>query len=50
MTHSPQELAREAGRGRSGRTPFLALNAVTIAVLVAFVVVCGLAFLAYYLA
>ena len=50
MTQSPRELAREAGRGRSWRTPFLALNAVTIVLLAACVVVCGLAFLVYYLA
>jgi hypothetical protein len=40
-TEKPEEVAREAARGRSERTPFLALGAVqlTIAALVVSVVV-----------
>jgi hypothetical protein len=34
MTETPKELAREADRGRSERTPWIALTGVTLAVAV----------------
>ena len=48
-TEQPEEIAKETARGRSERTPWLALGSVhlVIAVLVAAVLV--IAFLAYFL-
>ena len=45
-----EELAREAERGKSERTPWLALSAVQIAVAAAVAVVLAIAFAAYLLA
>jgi len=47
MTETPKELAKEADRGRSERTPWIALTGVTLAVIV-FVVVISLAALLLY--
>lgn len=43
----PTEVAREAARGRSERTPFLALGGVWVTVAVAFGVVVAVAALVY---
>jgi hypothetical protein len=45
-----EDLAREAERGRSERTPWLALSGVHIAVIALFLVVFAIAFTAYLLA
>ena len=45
-----EELAREAERGRSERTPWLALSGVHIAVIATFVVIFAIAFTAYLIA
>jgi hypothetical protein len=49
-SHGTRQIFRETGRGRSDRTPILALTdvGITIGAAVAFVVILG--FLAYYLA
>ena len=49
MTEPVKELAHEAERGRSARTPWLALSGVTLIVMVIVAVVLAVAFLAYYL-
>jgi hypothetical protein len=49
MTETPKELAKEADRGRSERTPWIALTGVTLAVGALVAVVLVLAFLAYLL-
>jgi hypothetical protein len=49
MTEPVKELADEAERGRSPRTPWLALSGVTMIVALIVAVVLALAFLAYYL-
>lgn len=46
----PRELAEEAARGRSERTPLIALTGVTIAVGVVVGIVLALAFFVYWLA
>ncbi len=46
----PKELAREAGRGRSARTPFIALTGVTLAVGAVVAIVMAIALLVYFLA
>lgn len=48
VPETPEELAREAGRGRSERTPWLALSGVTIAIAIVFALVVGIALLAYF--
>ncbi len=45
-----EELVREAERGRSERTPWLALGGVHLAVLAVFVVIFAIAFTAYLIA
>jgi hypothetical protein len=49
MTESPKDLVEETQRGRSERTPFLALTGVTIAVGAIVAVILVAAFLVYYL-
>jgi hypothetical protein len=49
MTETPKGLAKEAERGRSERTPWIALTGVTLAVGALVAVVLVLAFLAYLL-
>jgi hypothetical protein len=49
MTESPRDLVEETQRGRSERTPWLALSGVTIVVGVLVVVILVAAFLVYYL-
>ena len=49
MTEPIKDLAQEADRGRSPRTPALALTGVTLAVTAIVVVVLVAALLAYYL-
>ena len=44
------DLVEEAERGRSARTPALAISGVTLAVAALFLVIGGLAFLVYLLA
>jgi hypothetical protein len=44
------ELVEEAERGRSARTPALAISGVTLAIAVLFLVIGGLAFLVYLVA
>lgn len=46
----PKKLAREAGRGRSARTPFIALTGVTLAVGAVVAIVMAIALLVYFLA
>ena len=45
----PKELAHEAARGRSERTPWIALTGVTIGVGIVVAVVLTIAFLIYFL-
>jgi hypothetical protein len=49
MTEPVKDLAHETERGRSSRTPWLALSGVTVIVTAIVAVVLVLAFLAYYL-
>jgi hypothetical protein len=49
MTETPKDLAEEAQRGRSERTPWIALTGVTIAVGAIVAVILVAAFLVYYL-
>jgi hypothetical protein len=48
-TEHPGDVAREAARGRSERTPWLALGGVQLAVGLVFVVVAAIALLVYFL-
>jgi hypothetical protein len=50
MTETPKELAEEARRGRSARTPVLALTGVTMAVAAIVLAILVAALLVYYLA
>jgi hypothetical protein len=50
VTESPKDLVDEAQRGRSERTPWLALTGVTVVVGAIVVVILVIAFLVYYLA
>ena len=50
MTETPKELAQEASRGRSARTPAIALTGVALVVGVVVAVILIAAFLVYYLA
>ena len=50
MTETPKELAQEASRGRSARTPVIALTGVTLVVAVVVAVILAAAFLVYFLA
>ena len=50
MTESPKDLVEETQRGRSERTPWLALTGVTITVSILVAVILVAAFLVYYLA
>ena len=50
MTESPKDLVEETQRGRSERTPWLALSGVAVVVGVLVVVIFVAAFLVYYLA
>jgi len=47
VDESPKDLAREAERGASDRTPALALTGVTIAVGAVVVVIAGIALVVY---
>ncbi len=49
-TEKPRELAGEAARGRSERTPFIALTGVTLVVGLVVAVVLAAALLVYFLA
>jgi len=49
MTESPKNVAREAGRGRSNRTPVLALSGVMITIASVVCLVLIVVFLLYYL-
>jgi hypothetical protein len=49
VTDSPKDLAKEADRGRSERTPFIALTGVTIAVGAFVIALLVVVFLVYYL-
>ncbi|HEU5362626.1 MAG TPA: hypothetical protein VFU56_04745 [Gaiellaceae bacterium] len=49
MTETPKELAEEAQRGRSERTPWLALTGVTMAVAAIVLAILVAALLVYYL-
>ena len=49
MTDSPKDLGTEAGRGRSERTPVIALTGVTIAIAAFVVALLVVVFLVYYL-
>jgi hypothetical protein len=48
MTESPKDLVREAERGRSERTPWLALTGVTLAVGAFVAVVIAAALIVYF--
>jgi hypothetical protein len=47
--HHVEELAHEAERGRSPRTPLIVLSGVSMVVFAIVIVILGLAFLAYFL-
>jgi hypothetical protein len=49
MTQSPKELLRETDRGRSARTPFLALTGVTLVIALAVGLLLVVLFLIYFL-
>ena len=49
MTETPKDLAKEAERGRSERTPWIALSGVTLVIGALVAVIVVIAFLAYYL-
>jgi hypothetical protein len=49
MTETPKDLAKEAERGRSERTPWIALSGVTLIIGALVAVIVVIAFLAYYL-
>jgi hypothetical protein len=48
MTETPKELAKEADRGRSERTPWIALTGVTIAVGIFVAVIIAAALIVYF--
>jgi hypothetical protein len=48
MTESPKDLVEEAGRGRSERTPWVALTGVTIAVGALVAVILAVALIVYF--
>jgi hypothetical protein len=48
VTETPKDLAHEAQRGRSPRTPWIALTGVTLAVTVVVVVILAVALIVYY--
>jgi hypothetical protein len=48
MDESPKDLAREADRGYSERTPVIALTGVTIAVAVVVLVIAAIALILYF--
>ena len=48
MTETPKELAKEADRGRSERTPWIALTGVTLAVGAVVVVIAAAALILYW--
>jgi hypothetical protein len=50
MTETPKELIEEVDRGRSPRTPFLALGGVTLVVAAVVALILVAAFLVYFLA
>ena len=49
MTETPRDLAKEAERGRSERTPWLALTGVTLVVGVVVVAIVVVALIAYFI-
>ena len=48
MTETPKELAKEADRGRSDRTPAIALMGVTLVVGAVVVVLAGIVLIVYF--
>jgi hypothetical protein len=50
MTETPKDLVKEAERGRSERTPWIALTGVTIVVGVVVAVIVAVALIVYFLA
>jgi hypothetical protein len=50
VTETPEELAKEADRGRSDRTPAIALTGVTLAVGAVVVVLAGIVLIVYFAA
>jgi hypothetical protein len=50
MTETPKDLAKEAGRGRSERTPWLALTGVTLVVGALVAAILAVALVVYFLA
>jgi hypothetical protein len=48
MTETPKELAKEVDRGRSERTPWIALTGVTIAVGIFVAVIIAAALIVYF--
>ncbi len=48
-SNTPGELVEEAARGRSERTPLIALSGVTMIVAIAVAVLVAIVFLVYYL-
>lgn len=50
MPETPEQLAREAERGRSERTPWIALGGVTLTVGILVVVIAAIVLLVYWLA
>ena len=48
MTETPKELVEEAERGRSERTPVIALTGVTLVVAVIVAVIAAVALIAYF--
>lgn len=49
-TETPKELAAEAERGRSARTPALAISGVALAIIALFLAIGGIALAVYLLA
>jgi hypothetical protein len=50
MTETPKDLAKEAQRGRSERTPWIALTGVTIVVAAVVVAIIAVALIVYFVA
>jgi hypothetical protein len=50
MTETPKDLAKEAQRGRSERTPWIALTGVTIVVAAVVVAILAVALIVYFVA
>lgn len=50
MTETPKDLAKEADRGRSERTPWIALTGVTLVITVVVAVIAVAALIVYWVA